>query len=252
MVLQINGVYQVAATASGVDQAGRPVKVDLTAYVTDAGDAGIAVSVVEAEVLNEAVIPDGKGGFTKPTLVTATSVEVSPVLPAALLIYRHKGPGADEKFPVTNIYGIQVYASGFEGANTTISVYPLNAALSASIAVAKSDVLKMPILVDPETGQMITPSNVAVISATPVPDAPLSAPILIVLVVVPNWPDAETVVLGGGGLPSAGALGLKTNYVVVPNNGSHDDGDVIRLSPPAGSSVPVGTLVTVTIWGRSE
>ena len=57
---------------------------------------------------------------------------------------------------------------------------------------------------------------------------------------------------GGGGLSSADALGLKVTFVEVPNDGSHGDGDVISLSPPAGSTVRVGSLVTVTIWGRSE
>jgi hypothetical protein len=151
MVLPISGVHELAATASGVDQAGNAVRVDLTAYVIDAADAGIAVSIVEAEVLNEAVIPDGTGGFTKPTLVTATSVKPTTTLPPAPLMYRHRGPGSDERFLVNSIYQIQVLASMvFGNVSTTISVYPLNSGLSASIALAKSDVIKLPILPDPE------------------------------------------------------------------------------------------------------
>jgi len=181
MVLPISGVHELAATASGVDQAGNAVRVDLTAYVIDAADAGIAVSIVEAEVLNEAVIPDGTGGFTKPTLVTATSVKPTTTLPAAPLMYRHRGPGSDEKFLVNSIYQIQVLASMvFGNVSTTISVCPLNSGLSASIALAKSDVIKLPILPDPEVpGQMDTPDNVVAISGTLVPGAPLSAFILV-------------------------------------------------------------------------
>jgi len=254
MVLSISGVHKLAATASGTDQAGHPVQVDVTAYVIDAGDAGVAVSVVEAEVLNEAVIPDGAGAFTRPTLVTATSVEPSTVLPVASLMYRHKGPGADEKFPVNRIYAVQVFASMlFGNVSTTLFVYPLNTGLSASIALAQNDVIQLPILPDPEVqGQMDTPDSVVAISGIPVSGAPLSDFILVSSAVIPNWPDAQTVAEGGGGLPSADELGLKTNFVPVPNDGSHGPGDVISLTPPAGSTVPVGSLVIVRIWDRSE
>jgi hypothetical protein len=254
MVLPISGVHQLAATASGVDGAGHPVQVDVTAYVIDAGDVDVAIAVVEAQVLNEAVIPDGAGGFTNPTLVTATSVDPTTVLPVAPLVYRHTGPGADKKFPVNSIYGIQVLAELVGvGASTTIVVYPLNSGLSASIARAKSDVLTLPIVPDPiVNGQLDIPDTVVAISGDPVPSAPLNAFILIASAVIPNWPDAETVARGGGGLPSAEALGLNVGFATVPNDGTHGPGDVISLSPPAGTTVPVGTLVTVTIWGQSE
>jgi hypothetical protein len=61
---------------------------------------------------------------------------------------------------------------------------------------------------------------VVVNSASPVSSAPWSGPILIASVIIPEWGDQETGVLGGGGLPSAGSLGLKINWVVVPNDGS--------------------------------
>ena len=68
----------------------------------------------------------------------------------------------------------------FGNVSTTISVYPLNSGLNASIALAKSDVIMLPILPDPEVpGQMDTPDNVVAISGTPVPGAPLSAFILV-------------------------------------------------------------------------
>jgi hypothetical protein len=180
MVLQFSGVHQLTATASGVDRAGHAVRVDLTAYVIDAGDAGVAVSVLETQVLNEAVIPDGAGAFTKPTLVTAISVEPANVLPAAPLVYRHAGPGADTKFAVNSIYEVQVVASMVFGpVSTTVFVYPLNSGLSASIALAKSEVIKMAILPDPEVpGQLDTPDKVVAISGKPASAAPLSAPIL--------------------------------------------------------------------------
>jgi len=254
MVLSISGVRQLAAIASGVDKAGHAVQVDVTAYVINAGDVETAISVVEAQVLKEAVIPDGTGGFTNPTSVTATSVEPSSLLTSAPLIYRHNGPGADEKFPVTSIYAIQVLASiAFDNASATLTVYPLNSALKPSISLAKSDVMQLPVVPDPEVqGQMDKPDTVAAISGIPVSAAPLSAFILAPSAVIPNWPDAETVSIGGGGLPSADALGLKVNFVEVPNDGTHPDGDVISLNPSAGTTVPLGTLVTVTIWGRSE
>jgi hypothetical protein len=253
MVLVIKGVHQLAATASGVDKAHHPVQADVIAYVMDAEDLDVAIAVVETQVLNEPVIPDGTGGFTKPTNVKVTSVVRTTVLQVAPLVYRHTGPGADEKFPVNSIYEIQVVASmSFGHVSTTISVYPLNGALRASIAVAQNDVIKLPILPDPENpGQMDTPDNVIAISANPVSNAPLSAYILLASAVIPNWPDQVVVARGGFGLPSADELGLKVNLVTVPNDGTHGPGDVKSLSPTAGTEVPVGTLVTVTIWGQS-
>jgi len=251
MVFKISDVYQVAATASGSDKNGHAVRIDLTAYVIDAGDAGTAVSVVEAQVLNEAVIPDGTGGFTNPTRVTGNSLQSSAVLPVAPLIYTHTGSG-DEKFPVSSIYEVQAVASlpSFQ-VSTTIDVFPLNIGLSASIALAISDVLTMPIVKNPVTHQFVNPQTVVVNSASPVPSAPWSGPVLIPTVVIPNWPDEETIDRGGGGLPSAAALGLKINIVFVPNDGTHSERDVVSLNPPAGSTVPVGSLVTVSEWGPS-
>ena len=181
MVLSISSVHQLAATASGMDRAGHAVQVGVTAYVIDAGDVETAISVVEAQVLNEAVIPDGTGAFTKPTLVTATSVEPSSVLPAAPLIYRHTGPGADEKFPVTSIYAIQVTASiALDNASTTLTVCPLNTALKASISLAESDVIQLPVVPDPENpGQFDIPQKVVANSGIPVSSAPLSELILV-------------------------------------------------------------------------
>jgi hypothetical protein len=195
MVLTFSSVHQVAATASGFDKNGHGVRVDLTAYVIDAGDAGTAVSVAEAQVLNEAVIPDGTGGFTTPKLVTGNSVQLSPVLPVAPLIYRHTGSG-DEKFPVSSIYDVQAVASiPFFHASTTIDVFPLNFGLSASIAEAITEVFTLKIVKDPETGQLDKPQRVVVNSASPVPSAPSSAPFLIG-VVIPDWRDDETVTVG--------------------------------------------------------
>jgi hypothetical protein len=214
MVLPISGVRQVGATASGIDKAGNAVQVSLTAYVLDAGDAAIAVSVVETQVLKEAVIPDGAGGFTEPTLVTGESVVQSTVLPVAPLIYRHTVN--DQKFPVSEIYDVQIFASmSFGPVSTTIDVYPLNMGLSASIAQAKTDVLNMQILPDPEQpGQLDVPDTVIANSGIPVSAAPMSGPILIASVVIPDWGDQETIVVGGGGLPSAASL----VYCVVNSN----------------------------------
>jgi len=261
MVFNISGVHQVVAVASGLDKAGHPVNVDVTAYVLDAGDAVVAVSVVEKQVLNEPVIPDGTGGFTMPTRVTGNSVVQSSVLPVAPLIYRHTA--GDAKFPVSAIYDVQILASmTFGPVSTTVDVYPLNLGLSASIAQAKTDVLNMKLLQDPEvTDQCDVPDTAIATSAVPVSGAPLSAPpnltcppstILIASVVIPAWGDEETIALGGGGLPSAASLGLNIAFVTVPNDGSHDAGDVISLSPPAGTTVPVGSVVTATIWGQSQ
>lgn len=253
MVFQISGMHQLTATASGVDKAGHPVQVNVTAYVINAGDVNTAIGIVEAQVLNEAVIPDGTGGFTNPTLVTAISVDPTGALPVAPLVY-WRGPGADQKFSVNGIYGIQVTATlTFAGESTTIFVYPLNSALKPSIALAKSDVLTVPLLPDPDNpGQLDTPDSVVAISGDPVSSAPLTAFILAASAVIPNWDNDQTVVEGAPGLPSAASLGLNTSFVTVPNDGTHGDGDVISLKPPAGSTVPVGTLVIVTIWGRSR
>ena len=72
------------------------------------------------------------------------------------------------------------------------------------------------------------------------------------LVIIPDWGDLETMALGAAGAPSADALGLRTNVVFIPNDGSHGDYDIISLSPPAGTRVVAGTVVTVTAWNRSE
>jgi hypothetical protein len=251
MVFQISGMHQLTATASGVDKAGHPVQVNVTAYVINAGDINTAIGIVEAQVLNEAVIPDGTGGFTNPTLVTAISVDPTGALPVAPLVY-WRGPGADQKFPINSIYGIQVVASSAFAGSTTLFVYPLNSVLKPSIALAKSDVLTLPVIPDPEQqGQLDVPDSVVAISGDPVSSAPLSAFILAASAVIPNWDTEQTVVEGATGVPSAASLGLKAGFVTVPNDGTHGEGDVISLKPPAGSTVPVGTLVIVTIWGRS-
>ena len=251
MQFLISGVHQLAATASGVDKAGHAVQVNKTAYVINALDVDTAIGIVEAQVLNEAVIPDGTGGFTKPTLVTAISVDPITTLQVAPLVY-WRGPGADQKFPITSIYAIQVTASiALDNASTTLTVCPLNTALKASISLAKSDVLQLPVVPDPENpGQLDMPQNVVANSGDPVSSAPLSDVILAASEVIPNWDNAQTVVEGSTNLPSAASLGLQTSFVIVPNDGTHGAGDVISLKPPAGSTVPVGTLVIVTVWDQ--
>jgi hypothetical protein len=251
MVFQISGMHQVAAVASGVDKAGHGVQANTTAYVINAGDVNTAIGIAEAQVLNEAVIPDGTGGFTKPTLVTAISVDPINALPIAPLVY-WRGPGADQKFSIDSIYGIQVVASSASAGSKTLFVYPLNSILKPSIALAKSDVLTLAILPDPNNpGQMVTPDTVAAISGDPFSSAPLSEFILAASAVIPNWDNAQTVAEGSPNFPSAGSLGLKTSFVIVPNDGTHGAGDVISLKPPAGSTVPIGTLVIVTVWDQS-
>ena len=83
MQLQINSVHRILAVAIGPDAAGKLVVLDVTAYVVNAGNADTAVLVVEAQVVKEFIIPDGKGGFNKPTLVQAQSVEPITELPLA-------------------------------------------------------------------------------------------------------------------------------------------------------------------------
>jgi hypothetical protein len=85
------GGYAVAATASGVDQGGGAIQINLTAYAFDADDAQIAVAMIEAEVVNEPVIPDGAGAFTTPQHVTAISVEPGPLAVSQLVFKREAG-----------------------------------------------------------------------------------------------------------------------------------------------------------------
>lgn len=148
----------------------------------------------------------------------------------------------------------------FESVSATFDVYPLNLGLLASIALAKADVLNMKVLQDPEGGQCDLPDTVIVYSAVPVSGAPFAPPnltcppstILIGSVVTPAWGDQVEIARGGGGLPSADSLGLKIAFVIVPTDGSHGPGDVISLSPPAGTTVLIGSVVTATIWGQSS
>jgi hypothetical protein len=177
MVLQINSVHQLAATAAGVDGGGNPVQVNVTAYVINAGnDATVAVAVVQTQVLNEAVIPDGSGGFTKPTLVTATSVQPIDVLVVAPLVYLHAA--TDAKFSVNEIYQVQILASVVDS-SITVTVYPLNLGLTDSLALGESDVSQMSVVPDPFVpGQLDQPQTVTALSGTPTTSAPLSNPIL--------------------------------------------------------------------------
>ena len=156
--------------------------------------------------------------------------------------------------PCTGAYEVQVVASMvFEGVSANLTVYVLNAGLRGSLALAESDLLQVPILDDPEQpGKKDKPDKVVAISGIPASSAPVGAIILVPSVVIPDWPDAETVDRGGDGLPSAETLGLNVSFLAVRNDGTHDAGDVISLTPPAGSTVPVGSLVTVKIWGPSE
>ena len=178
MVLQVSSVHQLAAIAAGVDGAGNAVQVNLTAYVINAGnDATVAVSVVQAQVLKEAVIPDGSGGLTKPIAVTAMSVQPITVLPVAPLVYVHAAT-ADAKFVITGIYEVQILAS-IPDSSITVFVYPLNLGLSGSFTLAEGDVRQMSIVPDPFVqGQLDPPQTVVALSGTPTASAPLGAPIL--------------------------------------------------------------------------
>jgi hypothetical protein len=163
------GIYAVAATASGVAQGGVAVQIDLTAYAFDADDAQIAVAMIEAEVLNEPVIPVGGGAFRRPQHVTAISVEPSP-LAVSQLVFKREASGSNTKFPVNGIHEVQVIASLTSGEWTSVSVYVLNASLVAAITLAKSDVKAMYVLPDPwgTPGQMTIPDKVLASSAKPV------------------------------------------------------------------------------------
>jgi len=181
MAVPINGVYEVSAVATGKDGEGNSVQLELIAYVLDAGDAGVAVDAVESALLSEPVIPDGAGGFSNPDQVAGVAVAPSDVFPVSPLIYRHLSTGANVKFTVTNIHEILVFASmAFEGPiTTTLNVYPLNRTLSQAIAVAKSEVMTMKILPDPEVpGQFDTPDTVIAISGKAVAIAPAAGLVL--------------------------------------------------------------------------
>jgi hypothetical protein len=70
-------------------------------------------------------------------------------LPYSPLLFKRETSGANTKFPVNSIHEVQVIASLDVGSvSTTLNVYVLNTALSAAIALAKSDVQVMSIVPD--------------------------------------------------------------------------------------------------------
>lgn len=77
-------------------------------------------------------------------------------------------------------------------------------------------------------------------------------------VIIPNWHVMQDVEFGftdpqtGEAVPGSHELGLGLNVVEVPNDGPFGGGDIISLSPPAGTEVDQGTTVTVTILGRGS
>lgn len=176
MQLQIISVHEIQAVALGPDAAGKMVVLNVTAYVVNAGNADAAVPIVEAQVLKEAIIPDGKGGFNKPTLVQAQSVEPITELLLAPLVYLHTA--GDTKFVINLIYEVQVLAA-VPDSSVTISVYPLILGLRPALALAEADVKQMAIVPDPfGSGQLLTPDTTVATGGKPVSAAPLSAPIL--------------------------------------------------------------------------
>jgi hypothetical protein len=164
------GVFAVTVTATGVDQAGAAVQIELTAYPFDADDAQIAVAMIEEEVVNEPVIPDGQGAFTTPQQVTAISVAASP-LPVSQLVFKREASGSNTKFPVNSIHEVELIASlTSEAVSAPVTVYVLNASLGAAITLAKTHVQTMHILQDPwgPPGQMIPPDKVLALGAKPI------------------------------------------------------------------------------------
>jgi hypothetical protein len=175
MVVGIGNVHEVAARASGLDGTGEPVVIDLTASVVNAGDAGVAVDLVKAQLLNERVIPAGAGAFVRPQEVTPVSVLAGARLPVSPLVYKPAPPGADPRFAVESIHEVQVLASIPSGpVSTTLTVHTLNTTLAAAITLAKTEVLTMPVLQDPwgGPGQMTTPDTVIALSAKPIASLP--------------------------------------------------------------------------------
>jgi hypothetical protein len=68
-----------------------------------------------------------------------------------------------------------------------------------------------------------------------------------VFVTIPNWGDIETMDRGGGPtLKSSDELGLKINTQEDDSVPVRNEGDIISMSPPAGTVVPSGSVVTVT------
>jgi hypothetical protein len=68
-------------------------------------------------------------------------------------------------------------------------------------------------------------------------------------VTIPNWGQEEVMRIGGGTgdpTPSASALGLQITEIQVQDP-VHDTGDIIKMVPPAGTSVPQGSTVIVTV-----
>ena len=65
------------------------------------------------------------------------------------------------------------------------------------------------------------------------------------MVIIPNWKDRGEVEQGAF---SANELGLGTNFIFVDTGPFPPDaGRVISLSPQAGTIVPRGTVVTVSV-----
>ena len=96
VVLFSQGVYTVTTAASGVDQGGQAVVVDVTAYAFDVDDAGIAIAMIETELLNEPIIPDGAGGLRRPKQVTAVTVGPGP-LAVSPFLFKREASGAKNK-----------------------------------------------------------------------------------------------------------------------------------------------------------
>jgi hypothetical protein len=70
-------------------------------------------------------------------------------------------------------------------------------------------------------------------------------------VTIPDWGVLETAEIGGVdnsgiSIPSAQQLGLVLNIITVLDP-SHDTGDIVKTQPPVGTSVPVGSTVTITV-----
>ena len=72
------------------------------------------------------------------------------------------------------------------------------------------------------------------------------------MVTVPNWGDVETMERGGG-VPTADDLGLVINEIddqPVLDPDQRDRGEIVSMSPPAGTVVPRGSISTVHVRNR--
>src|SRR5262249_25614876 len=66
-------------------------------------------------------------------------------------------------------------------------------------------------------------------------------------VTIPDWGSLENMDIGGGpGIPRASAIGLNIKQIEVEDH-AHDTGDIVKMDPPAGTSVPQGSTVIVTV-----